>query len=387
MAFICCGRAMRQFVKKSNGKTVYSVQCDVCGRRVDGANGGEIEKKLKEGTANLPVTATQLPQYAAAHLSDLAHITVPFIARDRPALTRLVKNNVRYIINQKTDNFLDCWKSKEGQESIVHALEEALSLGAELGKMGSLVPFGGVVEFIPGVEAYEFALTNGSNPPFAWINIEMIHANDVYDIKRVNGEFACSIKESIPRGKLLAVAVYGYNNRLNHIIGEVYDTERLLGKAKQHSTSYRYYLQDLLAYEQARSEGKTKTGNGREYFEKTMFKKDGSTWTKKLFVDDIMNPYEGPDQPEMMRKLAGKSFLGKYARVRNAEAAMGEVVGGDPAGVDDIVDSTIDAAFAVYEDEQEPEAPVAPEENDAHEEPTAEELAREAESVDKLGLF
>jgi 3-hydroxyacyl-CoA dehydrogenase len=80
-----------------------------------------------------------------------------------------------------------------------------------------------------------------------------------------------------------------------------------------------------------------------------MYKKGGGNWTKKLYEDEIANPYQGADQPEMLRKAAGKSFLGKYARVRNAEAAMDEVSGSDEKQVGKMVDATIEAAFANME--------------------------------------
>ena len=43
--------------------------------------------------------------------------------------------------------------------------------------------------------------------------------------------------------------------------------------------------------------------------EKKIPKNDGSTWNKKIYGDDITNPYDGPDRPEMLKKSAGKSPL------------------------------------------------------------------------------
>jgi hypothetical protein len=96
-------------------------------------------------------------------------------------------------------------------------------------------------------------------------------------------------------------------------------------KAEEHSTSYQYYLQDVRQAEALRSEGKLQSENGREYFIKKIFKKGGGSWDKKVFIDEMTNPYAGADQPEMLRKTAGKSFMRKYNRVRNSEAAMEEV--------------------------------------------------------------
>ena len=158
------------------------------------------------------------------------------------------------------------------------------------------------------------------------------------------------ISPGVPRGELISIVVYGKYNRLGKIIGEVYDKDRLLEKAKKHSTSYRYYINDLKAFEYARSEGKIINDNGRECFEKKMFKKGGSSWTKKIFIDELENPYEGADQPEMLRKSAGKSFLKKYVRVRNSEAAINEIEQDD--NIDNIIDDAMDKAFEVIPGEQ-----------------------------------
>lgn len=400
---ICCDRPTAKAKSKTTG--VFTVSCSVCHRAGAGPTEAEAiaDFKRKQTGSKLPVRAGELPEYMASHITDLRALTIPFLANDRPALTSLIKRNIRYVMTRKEDPFQRCWQTPEGQESIVFALEEALSLGAELGKTGSLVPYSGAVEFIPAVEAYEFALTNGKNPPFKWIQIDMIHENDQRDVSRVNGEFTCKVRPMVPRGELVGVAVYGYSNRLGHVIGELYDVGRLLGKAEQHSASYRAYLNDLRAFDIARTEGRVKVDvGGREYAEVVIAdetgdkyaaeneakfraaekegklkkdgrgdyvavelpKKGGGTWTKKIYRseienpgtkvkfvyrDDIKNPYEGPDQPEMLRKAAGKSFLGKYARVRGAESAMEESIKGDD--VEGMVDASIDRAFQSFDSE------------------------------------
>ncbi len=53
----------------------------------------------------------------------------------------------------------------------------------------------------------------------------------------------------------------------------------------------------------------------------------------------------------MLRKAAGKSFLGKYAKVRNSEAAMEEVKGTPESEVEATIDRSLDAAFSVMEAE------------------------------------
>jgi len=364
---ICCDQPAIKLHSAAAG--VYTVECKVCGKRSQGETAEAAIQQFQSQVAleavqpetitteivAVPSNPSNLPQYLASRMADLASIAVPFVGRNQSALTRLVKNTCRYIMSQKGTTWDRVWGTLEGQESIVHGLEESLTLGASMPEMGYLVPFGAVVEFIPKVEAYEFALTNGSNPPFAWIQIDMIHQNDIRKLSRVNGEFSCEIEPGIPRGELVAVAVYGYNNRLRHVIGEAYDVGRLLGKAELHSSSYKYFLQDKQAFQMARTEGKLKLDGTREYVEKTMYKKGGGNWTKKLYEDEIANPYQGADQPEMLRKAAGKSFLGKYARVRNAEAAMDEVSGSDEKQVGKMVDATIEAAFANMDTPSEPQ--------------------------------
>lgn len=364
---ICCGKV----AKKAIVDGTYLITCKVCGtsvsedtpesafnafqlilaERADAAPAHEeVEDAVvvREEPVDVSMPTTErisrdtLPAYFAKNLSAISDFTLPFIARDKPALTRLIRNNLRYVMSRNDEAFGKCWSSPDGQQSIVVAVEEALSLGAELGKMGSLVPFNGICEFIPAVEAYEFALTNGNNPPFRWIQIESIHKNDIHEIARINGQFSISIKPAVPRGPLQAVAAYGYSTRLDMVIGEVYDVDRLLEKAKRHSSSYQYYLGDKAAFEQARTEGKIKRDAKGEYTERQMNSRNGA-WTKKVYREDITNPYEGPDQPEMLRKAAGKSFLGKFARVRNAESAQAEVSGSRNA--ESIATASIDAAF------------------------------------------
>lgn len=374
---LCCGQPVAKSKSKTTG--VFTVACKVCGRIGSGKSASGAEEDFKKAGGELPALpsgASALPQYMASRLSDMREVAVPFIANDRPALTRLIKNNVRYVMTRKEKAFTKCWETPEGQESIVHAMEEALSLGAELGKTGSLVPFGGSVEFIPAVEAYEFALTNGSSPPFGWIQIDMIHENDIRDISRINGEFSCKIKPAVPRGPLVAVAVYGYNHRLKKVIGEVYDVERLLEKAKHHSQSYQYYLRDKGRFARAKTEGKVSVdADGRRFTTVDVPTRDGGTWKKKIYEEEIRNPYEGPDQPEMLRKSAGKSFLGKYARVRNSEAAIDEI--GDERNIEDAVDASISQAFKAFDTADPASAEPEPEETEADQEDIA-----EAESPD-----
>jgi hypothetical protein len=273
----------------------------------------------------MPRNPESLKTYVESKLLEIKALTAPFVSSDNKAFARLVNNNVRYIVKQHDQNFMNVWKTPEGQDSIVEALEEAFSLGASLPEMGYIIPFGGVVEFLPKFEAYQFALTKGKKAPFKWIMVEMIYSNDKFSISRKNGEFNCETSEiGTPRGELKQIVVYGFNNKLGMAIGEVYDKERLLKKAEHHSTAYRYYLKDLDLFAYAKSEGKLKKENGREYAEKTMFKKDGGSWNKKIFIDELVNPYDTGNLPEMLRKMAAKSFLRPFIMVRNSEAAFDE---------------------------------------------------------------
>ena len=159
----------------------------------------------------------------------------------------------------------------------------------------------------------------------------------------------------------------------------MYDASRLLDKAEAHSTPYKNYLKIMKAFDFAKSENRVSVDkNGREsfvyfvikdiandkYFDKSVEefnrqeaagtlkgsgksqyasqtlpgKNGGDPWEKKIYrrdieggmeektiyPDELENPYAGADQPEMLRKGAGKSFLAKYAKVRNSEAAMNE---------------------------------------------------------------
>lgn len=285
-----------------------------------------------------PQSPEQLQEFMVANAQQISAIAAPFVSKDTPAFNRMIQKNLRYVTNQKDKNFLACWKTKEGAESIIYAMEEAFQLGAVMPEMGCMVPFGGVVEFIPAVEAYEFAMTNGEKSPFKWVNIEIIHENDQRKISRKNGEFNVEIEPGVPRGAVVAVCVYGLYNKTGKVKGELYDASTLLEKAKKHSKSYRRYLKDKADFEQLRSEGKLEKDNFGYY--KMMGGKNGS-WKK--YQDDLENPYEGPDQPQMLRKVAGKSFLAPYVKRRNSEEAMEEIRGQKEP--ERIIDAALDNAM------------------------------------------
>lgn len=399
----CCDQDLK--VDKSPNTGRYRVRCLVCGREAIGDTQAQAEANYSSGMspttdiATLPNGPADLSRYMLSRIHELSHLPPATVINTRPALTRLITNNCRYVMNRDEPKFRDCWKTEQGQESIVVAIEEALMLACELGKTGSLVPYGGVVEFIPAIEAFEFALTAGNTPLFKWVIIDLIHEHDIVEVGRINGEFTCSIKMGVPRGSVTAVAVYGHFNKTGKVAGEVYDAERLLTKAEAHSQSYKAYLRQVRAFEYARTEGKTGfDAEGREYAmvefatdpdnkwfqqdvenfrqaekdgklidrdddkgeyaEVELPKRSGGTWkkkiyrtaiengteTKKLYLDDITNPYaeESGDQPEMLRKAAGKSFLGKFAKILNSQAAIDEA--GGEVNAEAAVDAALDAA-------------------------------------------
>ncbi len=343
------------------------------------------EKKIrnkqqpKQSTALIikPRNQSEFSKYIKSNEAHLIEIASPVL--DNLIHTkRVIYANERYV--SKAKQLIDIWKTDEGIESIIYEYEEAMMMGAELGKMGDLVPYPPICKFIESVEALEFALTNGRNAPFEWIKIENKFYGDQVSEGRKDGDFFLDFNSFGDRMKVEKVYVYGLNKKSKHIEGDVYSAERLLEKAAVHSTPYINYLKIMNAFEYAKSEGKSKIdNNGREffiyytikdsstdkYFQKSVdnfrnqeaagtLKKDGkgeyaveefkgkngkADWSKKLyrselegskqadtiFIDELTNPYAGPDQPEMLRKSAGKSFLRKYGKVRNSEAAMDEV--------------------------------------------------------------
>lgn len=303
------------------------ISCSICGNKSAGKTledaikafvpKKEYKKPMNNNPGNLPATRK-------LDNNKLIELASPIIT-DQSALERLMKNNVRYVENLQGDSWNKIWN--QNPDSIVHATEEAMILGAELGKMGDLVPYGTTCEFIPSIEAYEFSLTNGKNAPFENLEIVIIHENDEKEIGLKDGDFYCNIKMGCPRGDVVAIAVYGAFKD-GSVKGELYDADRLLKKAEEHSVSYKQYLSEMKEIEFMRSENKLQSKNGREFYNKKIeYMKNGEkkSFNKDVFIDELTNPYAGADQPEMLRKTAGKSFCRKYARVRNAEAAMEEV--------------------------------------------------------------
>jgi hypothetical protein len=331
------------------------------------------EMLITGGMVALPDAPMQLPAYIASRRAEIEALAAPFIRADKPAFNLMVKKNIRYAMNLEGDAWNKVWAAPEGRETLIAAIEEAFIIGATLPDMGCLVPYNGTAEFIPAVEAYEFAATTGATSPFlpGKFRIETIYEKDQYHISRKDGKFSVEFDSILSdRGKPIAVAVYGTLRSTGETEGEVYPAARLLEKAKAHSPSYRQYAQDLLAFEAAKMEGRVKLENGREYIEKVIPKRDGGTWTKKIFHDELSNPYDGPDAPEMLRKTAGKSFLTRYMRVRNSTAAVNEVDDNDDPG--EMLGEAMVAAFTVVPGEPEtPPDPPPPDDDPDDEEPPA----------------
>jgi hypothetical protein len=308
----------------------------------------------------------------------LMRIVSPIVDRTNGNVERLIRNTYRYIENKK--NFDRLWSTEEGTASLIRETEEALMMGLELGKAGDIVPYGDDCSFIPDVDGVIFALTDGKSAPFKWVEIDVEYEGDEVESGRKTGNFFVNfIKMGDDRNKATAVYVYGFHNHTGLIKGEKYDAKRLLEKAFEHSEPYKNYRKKMNAFEFAKKNGNTELdANGREFFkyytikdssndkyfeqsveefkrqeaagtlkgsgnkqyaEQELPKKGGGTWTKKIYryeveggqeeqiiyPDDLKNPYAGPDQPEMLRKTAGKSFLNKYLKTRGSEAAREEI--------------------------------------------------------------
>ena len=210
-------------------------------------------------------------------------------------------------------------------------------MGATLPDMGSVVPYGTTAELIPDVEAFRFACTTGSTAPFEWVNIEPRFEHDRCSMGKRLGDFFIDF-DDIPadRGKLVGVAVYGKRTGTGKIDGEYFDLKTLDALARKFSKGYQTSMRDIDDFNKARGEGKVKTVDGREVIEKTVKGKDGKPdWTKRVFFDEIDCPYTSPaTSAKMYSKLAGKSFLGPYMKVRNSAAAVAEVRGRDDGMAD-----------------------------------------------------
>lgn len=357
----CCGYLAKSGKKADDsGAMIYAVWCETCGRKgtgptpeaarsaFDKSTSTAIVNKIAPNRPPVRFDAAHVAEFVAENAVELSSIVAPFVKADRPLFDRMVKKNVRYVMGLEGGNWAKVWASESGRESIKDAMDEAFMLGATLPDMGCMVPYGEVAEFIPDVEAYRFAVTTGSSAPFVDLNIEPIFERDQYKITRKDGAFALEFTSILAeRGEVKAIAVYG-TTRSGKQVGEVYPVSRLIEKARTHSQSYRSYLQDVQAFEVAKQEGKVKRDGGREYIEKNIPKRDGGTWNKRIYLDELSNPYDGADRPEMLRKLAGKSFLAPYIKTRNSTAAIEELSESDD--VNELLDKALGQAFDAFDE-------------------------------------
>jgi len=393
---ICCGKPLQ--LKKETNYVFY--HCQTCRKKGRGKTAAEALKAFVQSApappdANLPALPTrpaELRPWVRAHFGELQKTSAAFI--DKPATARMFEKNTDYVMSLTT--LAACWETEEGQRSVISALKDSFNYGAVMPDMGSVVAYGGIAIFIPAIEAFDFALTTGRNAPFKWIAIEPIFEHDKRKpVTRINGNFCLEFTD-IPsaRGEVVSVAVYAYDIVREIVIGDIFEADRLIKKAAEHSKAYRYYLQDVAACDAARTENGIGVENGREYFEKItenengdkyfaqdvaafreaeknktlkkdnrgeyceneLPKKGGGTWTKKIYrkdienpsvktkriyVDSLINPYAGADRPEMLRKMAGKSYFWPWLKKRNSLAMAGEWSEADIAAMDEADDETI----------------------------------------------
>ena len=377
-----CGELLTsQYAEKDK---LYYFFCESCKVGGKGATISKAETDFKKRvSSNVPESTdiaiieppkkqAELSSWAEKHMPALMDSSARFI--EKPATKRMIEKNIKYAM---TADFKDAWKTPEGQESIVDALVESLNVGATLPEMGSIVPFGKSVEFIPDIAAYQFALTSGRGAPLKDISIDCLYENDQYEMSRDDGNFHFKItKMGMPRGEVIGVVVQAYDVERGKIIGEAYDEKRLMEKAKRHSKNYQYFLNDMHALKKAEAEGKK------------FIIKFGD---KKIYEKDIKNPYVGADKPEMLKKVAGKTFFRPYMKTRNSRAmaeewqdhSEGGSDSGDGSGGGDVnYEKILDNSISNIKDAEIYETP-----DDVPEVPAPETPKREATKTNEANLF
>jgi hypothetical protein len=324
----CCNKDLYIKNGKQNGENLFYAVCPICNKKAKGKTKKDLEQNFNN-TNNMEVikiNQKNISSWQQQNMPMLMKQAAQFI--DKPATKRMIEKNIQYIVNLPEKSFKKIWATPEGQQSIANALMEANYMAATLGQMGDIVPYGGYAEFIPSVECYEFALTTGKNAPFSEIEIIAIYENDQKKAFQKDGSFNLELNYGFPRGELQAIVVKAKETTTGKVIGDIYDVERLLEKAKTHSKSYKAYLRDHQAFLKLKLEGKlNKDKAGREcLIEKIEYSKNGKkeSFDKFIYEDDLKNPYDGPDRPEMLRKAAGKTFFRPYMRTRNATAMAEE---------------------------------------------------------------
>ena len=403
----CCGQTANVIEDEVNNIKGFGVFCDICGTAIfhekrdeairefnKKANHVEV-KPLQQNNKIVPVNRNNLSQIFQSKRNELSSEVMPILSNSGSAFERLMKNNtVKYLDKILLDDSF----VKVSPESIIHEIEEATIMGAELGKMGDIIPFDKTCLFIPSIEACDFALTNGVNAPFLDFNIKCEYEGDDFESGMKDSNYFVNILHEGNKEVVKNVYVWGTLAKTGLVVGEKYASKRLLEKALESSKPYQKYMKYKKAYDYQKSEGKTIIDqNGREsfkyyesaksddkYFDKsvayfkqaednnqlksdakgdyavqTLPKKSGGTWDNKIYrfqveggtvattiyVDELKNPYAGANQPEMLKKTAGKSFSRPFLKVRNSEAAMHEV-----RGSSDAVKETLDLASGQFEE-------------------------------------
>lgn len=333
-----CGTALKKYQKDG----VYTYACADCIIKGSGHSPDEgwenFCKALGVPDPEKAVVQTPMPveeksvvirdrnsfqTYIAQNMSSYTS-KISFLQKS--AVERLLDTNMKYLVTEKA--FDNLWQTEEGVQSLLDCFNEAFQMAAELPLLGSVVAFGNSATFIPRVEAFQNVLCNGPNAPFDWVNIDAIHEKDKVRIGRKNGNFSIDFENISPfdRGEIKGIVVFGFHKRSGMIIGECYEAEALHKIGTASSASYRQYIVDCDLFNRALSEGTVKTDqNGREYVEKTIPKKGGGTWTKKIYRDELTNPYEGPHREKMLKKVAGKTYLNPYIKMRIGSVIIDEM--------------------------------------------------------------
>jgi hypothetical protein len=365
----CCDKNIEIKRGKQNGKELFYAECVKCGKKFKSENKKEVEnyfqkkEQVEYELQPMPKDHTQIMSWGKNNIQALMRQSAQFI--DKPATQRMIEKNLRYVASLAGKTWDKIWSTKEGQESIKYAMTEANYYAATLGEMGDIVPYGSSCEFIPSVECFKFALESGRNAPFRDISIDLIHENDQTENYQKDGNFEIEIKRGIPRGDILAVAVTAIRTDNNKRIGEIYDVDRLLEKARVHSPAYRMCLANLAEFKKMQIEGKLQNDEQGDYFlKKIEYFKEGKkqSYEKKIYELDITNPYDGPDRPEMLRKAAGKSFFRPYMRVRNASAMVDEWEEESLDTREDVADAILSRASGQFDEEKITDAEIIEEE-------------------------
>ena len=332
-----CPKCKTVMMKDSKSPTVACLTCRV---KESGADHGEayinycrkiglpalepVESAVAQSAAALVPKKDNFVEYARQNIGNYTMGVKSFMTQS--AVEKLLTNNAKYIT---TEPLLDkLWTTEEGAQSLIDAFNESIGLAAELPTLGYIIPFGNTATFIPRVEAFQNVLTNGANAPFEWLNIEAIHEKDKVKMSRKNGSFNIEFENIgfFDRGEVVGVAVYGYHKASHMIVGESYEASRLFEKGTASSPAYKLYRMNVDFYNRMGSEGKLKMDkDGRQYAPMTMEKKGGGTWEKRIYREDLENPYENAHREEMLKKVAGKTFLNPYIKQRIGSVIVEEM--------------------------------------------------------------